>query len=63
MNNQRFAVEYKDFFSGVVSSETMRPQELKYFLRDEKNGEIQILEIDQTFDDWETMEVLYETSK
>lgn len=63
MNNQRFAVEYKDLFSGVVSSETMRPQELKYFLRDEKNGEIQILEIDQTFDDWETMEVLYETSK
>ena len=62
MNNQRFAVEYKDLFSGVVSSETMRPQELKYFLRDEKNGEIQILEIDQTFDDWETMEVLYKAS-
>ena len=62
MKNQKFAVEYKDLFSGVVSSETMRPQELKYFLRDEKNGEIQILEIDQTFDDWDTMEILYQTS-
>ena len=62
MRNQKFAVEYKDLFSGVVSSETMRPQELKYFLRDEKNGEIQILEIDQTFDDWDTMEILYKVS-
>ena len=40
----------------------MRPQELKYFLRDAKNGEIQILEIDQTFDDWDTMEILYKAS-
>lgn len=62
MKNQKFSVEYKDLFSGVVSSETMRPQELKYFLRDEKNGEIQILEIDQTFDDWDAMEILYKAS-
>lgn len=62
MKNQKFAVEYKDLVSCVVSSETMRPQELKYFLRDEKNGEIQILEIDQTFDDWDTMEILYKAS-
>jgi hypothetical protein len=62
MKNQKFAVEYKDLFSDVVSSETMCPQELKYFLRDEKNGEIQILEIDQTFDNWDTMEILYKAS-
>lgn len=63
MKNQKFSVEYKDLSNGVVSIETMRPQELKYFLRDERNGEIQILEIDQTFDDWETMEVLYTLKK
>lgn len=59
MKNQKFSVEYKDLSNGIVSIETMQPQELKYFLQDERNGEIQILEIDQTFDDWETMEVLY----
>ena len=63
MKNQKFSVEYKDLFNGIISIETMRPQELKYFLRDERNGEIQILEIDQTFDDWETMEVLYTLKK
>ena len=63
MKNQKFSVEYKDLFNGIVSIETMLPQELKYFLRDERNGEIQILEIDQTFDDWETMEVLYTLKK
>ena len=62
MKNQKFAIEYKDLFSGVISSETIRPQELKNFLRDEKNGEIQILEIDQTFNDWDTMEILYKVS-
>lgn len=62
MKNQKFAVEYKDIFTGIISSETMRPQELKYFLQDERNGEIQILEIDQTFDGWETMEILYKVS-
>jgi hypothetical protein len=63
MKNQKFSVEYKDLSNGIVSIETMQPQELKYFLRDERNGEIQILEIDQTFDDWETMEVLYTLKK
>lgn len=63
MKNQKFSVEYKELSSGIVSIETMRPQELKYFLRDERNGEIQILEIDQTFDDWETMETLYTLKK
>lgn len=62
MKNQKFAVEYKELLSGVISSETCRPCELKYFLQDERNGEIQILEIDQTFDDWDTMEVLYKVS-
>ena len=61
MNTQKFAVEYKDLIlGGAIHSETIRPQELKYFLIDERNGEIQILEIAQTFDNWETMEVLYE---
>jgi hypothetical protein len=63
MKNQKFSVEYKNLSNGIVSIETMQPQELKYFLRDERNGEIQILEIDQTFDDWETMEVLYTLKK
>lgn len=58
----KFAVKYKDLFDGMISSETIRPCELKYFLEDEKNGEIQILEIDQTFDDWETMEILFKVS-
>ena len=62
MKNQRFAVHYKDLFDGVISSETIDPQELKYFLQDERNGEIQILEIDQTFDGWETMDILYEVT-
>jgi len=62
MKNQKFAVHYKTIIDGVVSSETCRPRELKYFLQDEKNGEIQILEIDQTFDDWDTMEILYRAS-
>ena len=59
MKNQKFAVHYKDLFDGVISSETIRPCELKYFIEDEKRGEIQIMEIDQTFDGWDTMEILY----
>lgn len=59
MNTQKFAVEYKDLILGSVHSESIRPCELQLFLTDERNGEIQILEIDQTFDNWETMEVLY----
>lgn len=62
MKNQKFAVEYKTIIDNVISSEVIRPQELKYFLQDEKNGEIQVLEIDQTFDDWDTMEILYKAS-
>ena len=59
MKNQKFLVRYKTIIDGVISSEICRPKELKYFLLDEKNGEIQILEIDQTFNDWETMEVFF----
>lgn len=62
MKNQKFAVHYKDLLDGMISSETCRPCELKYYLQDEKNGEIQILEIDQTFDGWDTMEILYQAS-
>ena len=62
MNTQKFAVEYKDLILGAVHSESIRPKELQYFLTDERNGEIQILEIDQSFDNWETMEVLYKIS-
>ena len=54
------AVRYIDLFTGVVNSETMRPHELRYFLEDEANGEIQILEIDQSFDGWETMEIIFQ---
>lgn len=60
MKNQSFAIEYKDMFNGIISSEICRPCELKYFLRD---GEIQILEIDQSFDGWETMEILYKAQR
>ena len=58
----KFAVKYKDLLDGMISSETIRECELKYFLQDEKNGEIQILEIDQTFDNWETMEIIFKVS-
>ena len=54
------AVRYIDLFTGIISSETMRLPELHLFLEDENNGEIQILEIDQSFDGWETMEVIFQ---
>ena len=54
------AVRYIDLFTGAISSETMRLCELHLFLEDENNGEIKILEIDQSFDGWETMEVIFQ---
>lgn len=57
------AVRYIDLLTGIVSSETMRLCELHLFLEDENNGEIQILEIDQSFDGWETMEVIFQLSQ
>ena len=54
------AVRYIDLFTGVINSETMRLRELHLFLEDENNGEIKILEIDQSFDGWETMEVIFQ---
>lgn len=63
MEKNRMSVEYIDLILGGESSlETIRPQDLKYFLQDEANGEIKILEIDQTFDGWDTMEVVYKAS-
>lgn len=59
MKNQKFAVTYIDLLNGVKSSESINPAELKFFLRDERNGEITITEILQTFDGWDTYEVLY----
>ena len=53
------AVRYIDLYTGALNSETMRLRELHYFLEDEANGEIQILEIDQSFDGWETMEIIF----
>ena len=53
------AVRYIDLLTGIVSSETMHLRELHLFLEDEINGEIKILEIDQSFDGWETMEVIF----
>ena len=53
------AVRYIDLLTGIVNLETMRLRELHLFLEDEVNGEIQILEIDQSFDGWETMEVIF----
>ena len=54
------AVRYIDLFTGALNSETMRLRDLHCFLEDEINGEIQILEIDQSFDGWETMEVIFQ---
>ena len=54
------AVRYIDLLTGVLNSETMRLRDLHLFLEDENNGEIQILEIDQSFDGWETMEVIFQ---
>ena len=54
------AVRYIDLFTGALNSETMRLCDLHLFLEDENNGEIQILEIDQSFDGWETMEVIFQ---
>lgn len=59
MKNQKFAVTYIDTLSGVKSSESINSSELKSFLKDERNGEITITEILQTFDGWDTCEVLY----
>ena len=54
------AVRYIDLLTGVLNSETMRLRDLHLFLEDENNGEIQILEIDQSFNGWETMEVIFQ---
>lgn len=54
------AVRYIDLLTGVLNSETMRLRDLHLFLEDENNGEILILEIDQSFDGWETMEVIFQ---
>lgn len=59
MKNQKFAVTYIDTLNGIKSSESINPAELKFFLKDERNGEIVITEILQSFDDWDTCEVLY----
>ena len=59
MKNQKFAVTYIDRLSGIKSSESINPTELKSFLKDERNGEITITEILQSFDGWDTCEVLY----
>ena len=59
MKNQKFAVTYIDLLNGIKSSESINPSELKFFLKDERNGEITITEILQSFDDWDTYEVLY----
>ena len=59
MKNQKFAVTYIDTLNGIKSSESINPAELKFFLKDERNGEIVITEILQTFDGWDTCEVLY----
>ena len=61
MKNQKFAVTYIDTLNGIKSSESINPAELKFFLKDERNGEIVITEILQSFDDWDTCEVLYTT--
>jgi len=57
------AVHYIDLFTGAHNSETMRLRDLHYFLEDEANGEIQILEIDQSFDGWETMEIIFQLNQ
>ena len=57
------AIRYIDLLTGIISSEGIRPRELPLFLDDEANGEIQILEIDQSFDGWETMEVIFQLSQ
>ena len=57
------AVRYIDLFTGALNSETMRLRDLHLFLEDENNGEIQILEIDQSFDGWETMEVIFQLNQ
>ena len=54
------AVRYIDLFTGVLNSETMRLRDLHLFFEEENNGEILILEIDQSFDGWETMEVIFQ---
>jgi len=62
MTEFTFAVRYIDLINGIESVETMRPLELHFWLDDDTNGEIRILEIDHTTDGWETMEVLYRAS-
>ena len=56
------AVWYTDLLTGVESSETIRLRELHFFFEDEALGLIRVDEVHQSFDDWETMEVIYKAS-
>ena len=56
------AVWYTDLLTGVESSEIIRLRELHFFFEDEAAGLIRIEEVHQSFDDWETMEVIYTAS-
>lgn len=58
----KIAVVYIDLLDGVKSSETIELRELHFFFEDEANGEILILEVNQSFDNWDTMENLYRFS-
>ena len=58
----KIAVVYIDLLDGFTSSETIELCELHYFFEDEANGEILILEVNQSFDNWDTMENLYRFS-
>ena len=53
------AIWYKDTATGEISSESIDLHAIRYFFEDEAYGLIEVLEIDQTFDGWETMIVLY----
>lgn len=56
------SVRYIDLYTGVESLEVIELRALYFFFTDESNGEIKILEVNQSFDDWETMETIYSAS-
>lgn len=62
MSISSIAVRYEDTATGIISTEVTTVREMHCFFEDETLGLIQILEVNQSFDGWETMETLYRVS-
>ena len=56
----KFAFEYTDTFQGYTALEISEASDWGMWWDYERNGEITILRIDMTTDDWETSCLVYE---